>query len=108
MSAWRRHLAELRLSLRMTVAGVAAFALGQLLGLPQAYWAVLTAVIVMQANVGASFEASPAIFSETRSGASSASLSRSSSWATISESSPIGCASWRSDLRHERRHGHDG
>jgi hypothetical protein len=36
MSAWRRHLAELRLSVRMTVAGVAAFALGQLLGLPMA------------------------------------------------------------------------
>jgi len=41
----------------MTVAGLAAFLLGHLLGLPQAYWAVLTAVIVMQANVGASFEA---------------------------------------------------
>src|SRR5712664_2672987 len=57
MSVWRRHRAELRLSLRMTVAGLAAFLLGHLLGLPQAYWAVLTAVIVMQANVGASFEA---------------------------------------------------
>lgn len=57
MSVWRRHRAELRLSVRMTVAGVAAFALAQLLGLPQAYWAVLTAIIVMQANVGASLEA---------------------------------------------------
>ncbi len=57
MSVWRRHRAELRLSVRMTVAGLAAFVLGQLLGLPQSYLAVLTAIIVTQANVGASLKA---------------------------------------------------
>jgi len=30
----------MRLALRVTVAGLLSFALGHLLGLPQAYWAV--------------------------------------------------------------------
>ena len=34
-----------------------AFALGELLGVKQVYWAVLTAVIVMQASVGGSLKA---------------------------------------------------
>lgn len=52
-----RHGAELRLSVRMTVAGLLAFALAHLLALPQGYWAVFTAVIVMQASVGGSVKA---------------------------------------------------
>jgi hypothetical protein len=52
------HMAELRLAVRVVVAGVATFALARLLGLAQGYWAVFTAVIVMQASVGGSLKAS--------------------------------------------------
>jgi uncharacterized membrane protein YccC len=51
------HRAEIALSLRITAAGLIAFALGELLGLKQLYWAVLTSVIVMQASVGGSLKA---------------------------------------------------
>jgi len=58
LRAWiGRHGAELRLSVRMTVAGVLAYALAHLLALPQGYWAVFTAVIVIQASVGGSLKA---------------------------------------------------
>ena len=57
-AAWlSRHRVELRLALRITVAGLIAFALAHLMDLPQGYWAVLTAVIVVQANVGGSLKA---------------------------------------------------
>jgi uncharacterized membrane protein YccC len=57
-AAWLgRHRAELRLGLRITVAGLLAFALAHLLELRQGYWAVLTAVIVVQGNVGGSLKA---------------------------------------------------
>lgn len=52
-----RHHIELRLGLRITIAGLLAFALAHLLELRQGYWAVLTAVIVVQANVGGSLKA---------------------------------------------------
>ncbi len=52
-----RHRIELRLGLRITVAGLLAFVLAHLLELKQGYWAVLTAVIVVQANVGGSLKA---------------------------------------------------
>ncbi|WP_178131022.1 FUSC family protein [Reyranella sp. CPCC 100927] len=56
--AWMaRRQAELRLAIRITVAGVVAFAVAHLLGLPQGYWAVFTAVIVMQTSVGGSLKA---------------------------------------------------
>jgi uncharacterized membrane protein YccC len=48
---------EFRLALRTTLAGVITFALAHLLSLPQGYWAVLTAVIVMQASVAGSLKA---------------------------------------------------
>jgi uncharacterized membrane protein YccC len=51
------HRVELRLSLRILVAAIFAFGLAQLLGLAQGYWAVITAVIVMQASVGGSVRA---------------------------------------------------
>jgi fatty-acid desaturase len=51
------HRAEMTLSLRITVAGLIALAIGELLGVRQVYWAVLTAVIVMQASVGGSLKA---------------------------------------------------
>jgi uncharacterized membrane protein YccC len=49
--------ARLRLSLRVSAAALIAFALAELLGLAQGYWAVLTAVIVIQASVGSSLKA---------------------------------------------------
>jgi uncharacterized membrane protein YccC len=51
------HGADLRLAVRVTVAGVASYALARLLGLAQGYWAVFTAVIVMQASLGGSLKA---------------------------------------------------
>jgi uncharacterized membrane protein YccC len=53
-----RHRIELGLSLRISAAGVASYALGTALGLAQSYWAVFTTVIVMQASVGGSMKAS--------------------------------------------------
>ena len=52
------HRARLYLSLRIVVASLVTFALAHLLGLKQSYWAVLTAVIVMQASVGGAIRAS--------------------------------------------------
>jgi uncharacterized membrane protein YccC len=51
------HRAELHFAVRVTVAGVAAYALAELLALPQGYWAVFTAVLVTQASVGGSLNA---------------------------------------------------
>lgn len=53
------HPSEFRLGLRILIAGMAAFFVTDvLLGLPQSYWAVLTAVIVMQASLGGALKAS--------------------------------------------------
>ncbi len=52
-----RSGAQFRLSLRVSVAALIAFALAELFGLAQGYWAVLTAVIVIQASVGGSLKA---------------------------------------------------
>jgi uncharacterized membrane protein YccC len=52
-----RHRAQFRLGLRITVASLATFALARLLGFAQSSWAVLTALIVMQASVGGSLKA---------------------------------------------------
>jgi uncharacterized membrane protein YccC len=49
--------AEMRLAVRVAVAGAASFAAAGLVGLAQGYWAVFTAVIVMQASVGGSLQA---------------------------------------------------
>jgi uncharacterized membrane protein YccC len=51
------NAAALRLCLRMTVAGLLAYVLAQLLTLPQGYWAVFSAIIVMQASIGGSVKA---------------------------------------------------
>src|SRR5215831_4444882 len=48
---------EFRLALRTTLAGLLTFTLAHLWELPQAYWAVLTSVIIMQASVGGSLKA---------------------------------------------------
>jgi uncharacterized membrane protein YccC len=52
-----RNLSELQLSLRITVAGLVSFGLARGLSVGQSYWAVLTAVIVMQGSVGGSLKA---------------------------------------------------
>ncbi|GGF02998.1 FUSC family protein [Aliidongia dinghuensis] len=55
----KAHPTEFRLGLRMLVAGMAAFFVADvLLNLPQSYWAVLTAVIIMQASLGGALKAS--------------------------------------------------
>lgn len=51
------HNAEIRLSVRVTAAGLAAFLLSHLLELPQGYWAVLTAVLIIQSSIGGSLKA---------------------------------------------------
>jgi uncharacterized membrane protein YccC len=60
MRAWiTGHPSEFRLGLRILIAGMAAFFVTDIvLGLPQSYWAVLTAVIVMQASLGGALKAS--------------------------------------------------
>jgi uncharacterized membrane protein YccC len=47
----------LLLALRIAVAAMATFAIGHLLGLQQSYWAVLTAIIVMQGTIGGAIKA---------------------------------------------------
>jgi len=50
-----RH-AELRHGVRIAAAGVLSFALAHALALPQGYWAVFTAVLVVQGSVGGSWK----------------------------------------------------
>jgi len=83
-----RHRGQLRLSLRITLAGLATFVIGHLLGLAQAYWAVLTAVIVTQASVGGSLKASLDRFVGSLGGAAwgvaaTLSLPHASAWGLI-------------------------
>ena len=52
-----RRRAELRHGLRIAAAGVLSYAAAQALGLPQGYWAVFTAVLVVQGSVGGSWKA---------------------------------------------------
>ncbi len=48
MSAWvRTHQGKLQFGLRMTLAALASYVLGEALGFSQTYWAVLSAVIVI-------------------------------------------------------------
>ncbi len=58
MISWfGRYRARLLLSLRILVASLLTFGIAHVLGLAQSYWAVLTAVIVMQASVGGAIQA---------------------------------------------------
>ncbi|MGE3875510.1 MAG: aromatic acid exporter family protein [Parvibaculaceae bacterium] len=57
LAFFRRHIAELRHALRVVTAAIAAFALVRLLGLPQGWWAVITALLVVQTSVGGSLKA---------------------------------------------------
>jgi uncharacterized membrane protein YccC len=57
LTFFRQHIAELRHALRVVIAVVAAFAVVKLLGLPQGWWAVITALLVVQTSVGGSLKA---------------------------------------------------
>jgi uncharacterized membrane protein YccC len=60
---------EIRHAIRVSAAVGAAYALATLLRLPQGYWAVLTAIIVVQSSLGATITASIERFSGTLVGA---------------------------------------
>lgn len=54
---FERQRPRLTQAVRMTVASLATFGLAEALGLPQGYWAVITALIVTQSSVGGSLKA---------------------------------------------------
>ncbi len=57
--AWtERYDAELKHALRVAVAVGVSFAIAQVLNLPQGYWAVITAVLVVQTSIGGTLGAS--------------------------------------------------
>jgi uncharacterized membrane protein YccC len=60
---------QFRLAARVAAAALLAFAIGRALGLQQGYWAVFTAIVVMQASVGGSFVAALDYFVGTLAGA---------------------------------------
>ncbi|MGZ5919018.1 MAG: FUSC family protein [Hyphomicrobium sp.] len=51
---WGENWPRLRQALQTTVAACLAYAAAQLVGAPQGFWAVMTAILVTQVNVGAS------------------------------------------------------
>jgi uncharacterized membrane protein YccC len=51
---WREIWPRLRQAVQTTVAACLAYAAAELLNAPQGFWAVMTAILVTQANVGAS------------------------------------------------------
>ena len=58
MKDWlQTHHPQIQFGLRMTLAALASYAIGDLIGLSQVYWAVLSAVIVIQGSVGGSVKA---------------------------------------------------
>lgn len=59
MGVWRGlswHRPEVVQALRMTASTLTAFGLASAFGLPQGFWAVITALIVVQGNVGGSLK----------------------------------------------------
>lgn len=57
MTAIERHQSQIRLALRATFASCLSFLVAKLIGLPQGYWAVITALLIMQASLGGSIKA---------------------------------------------------
>ena len=55
---WSRRRLEIRHGLRIAAAGLASYSIAEWLQLPQAYWAVFTAILVVQTSVGGSWKAS--------------------------------------------------
>ena len=58
MRFWSRRRLEILHGLRISAAGLASYAVAEVLRLPQGYWAVFTAVLVVQGSVGGSWKAS--------------------------------------------------
>lgn len=78
--AWAAARGGLRQAARTTVAAVATLFLVTALGLPQGYWAVITVVIVMQANLGGSIRAAWVRLAGTAIGATSGALAATLGW----------------------------
>jgi uncharacterized membrane protein YccC len=61
LATWRQAIvertAQWRLAVRLVVAGGVALGVAKGLALPQGYWSVITAIIVIQSNVGGSLKA---------------------------------------------------
>lgn len=57
LRVWPRRRLEIRHGFRIAAAGLASYALASALALPQGYWAVFTAVLVVQGSVGGSWKA---------------------------------------------------
>lgn len=58
LASWMvRNRSKLVHAVRMTASTLAAFVFAEALGLPQGFWAVITALIVTQSNVGGSLKA---------------------------------------------------
>jgi hypothetical protein len=51
---WRNDWPHLRQAMQTAIAACGAYAIAELMHMPQGFWAVVTAITVMQANVGAS------------------------------------------------------
>src|SRR5258708_2575401 len=64
----REHRAQLRLSLRVTIAALLSLVLSHLLNVPLPLWAVLTAVILTQVSFGRSLNATIAYWGGTLGG----------------------------------------
>jgi uncharacterized membrane protein YccC len=64
-----RYGAEIRFTLRITVAALITYAIVLALEIPQGFWAVITAVLVVQANLGGSLKFAADRFIGTLSGA---------------------------------------
>lgn len=70
LKAWFQcHAPQLRLAVRVAVAGVVAYVIGSAVHLPQVYWATFSAVLVTQASVGGSIKAAVDRFIGTAGGA---------------------------------------
>lgn len=54
IAGWRTSWPKMRQAVQTAVAACLAYAAAELLEMPQGFWAVVTAIMVMQANVGAS------------------------------------------------------
>ena len=98
----------LRHALRTAVAAVATLALVTALALPQGYWAVVTAVIVMQANLGGSIRAAWSRLAGTAVGASSGALAAylgGQNWLSLGLAIlvTLGVCTWVRQLRDSSR-----
>ena len=54
---WPRRRLEIRHGIRIAAAGLVSYVIASALGLPQGYWAVFTAILVVQGSVGGSWKA---------------------------------------------------